>query len=101
MAAPANHDITIDVHSGEVFGLLGPNGAGKTTLVRQLAGLVRPDSGAIRLFGHDLTGQPRTAASYVAYLAQDEPALAELPVRVAVETTARLRGLPRREAGRA
>src|SRR4051794_4645396 len=97
--AAANDGVDLTVLAGEVFGLLGPNGAGKTTLVRQLAGLTVPDRGRIELFGRNLGADPRLAASFVAYLAQDEPALDELPVRVAVETTARLRGVPRREAG--
>jgi ABC-2 type transport system ATP-binding protein len=96
--APANDGIDLQVQAGEVVGLLGPNGAGKSTLVRQLAGLSRPDSGTITLFGHDLGAETGGAASYVAYLAQDEPALDELPVRLAIETTARLRGLARTEA---
>jgi ABC-2 type transport system ATP-binding protein len=98
-AEPANSGITLDVPAGEVFGLLGPNGAGKTTLVRQLVGLVRPDAGTLSLFGHDLVADRSVAARLVAYLAQDEPALAELPVRQAVETTARLRGVRRGDAG--
>lgn len=50
----AVRDLTLSVKSGEVFGLLGPNGAGKTTTLYMLAGLVRPTSGAINLFGKDL-----------------------------------------------
>jgi ABC-2 type transport system ATP-binding protein len=100
-AEPANNGIDLEVVTGEVFGLLGPNGAGKSTLVRQLAGLTKPDGGHIRLFDNDLGASPGVASSYVAYLAQDEPALDELPVRLAVETTARLRGVARRQAGSA
>jgi ABC-2 type transport system ATP-binding protein len=94
----ANDGISLTVRSGEVFGLLGPNGAGKTTLVRQLVGVLRPDSGRVELLGHDITATPALAPRLVAYLAQEEPALVELPVGVAVETTGRLRGLPRRQA---
>jgi ABC-2 type transport system ATP-binding protein len=94
----ANDGVSLDVAPGEVFGLLGPNGAGKSTLVRQLIGLQRPDSGSIRLFGHDVVADPSVAARLVAYLAQDEPALLELPVHLAVSTTGRLRGLSRRAA---
>ncbi len=95
---PANIDIDLEVPAGEIFGLLGPNGAGKTTLVRQLAGLASPDSGSIRLLGHDLVADRAMAARLLGYLGQDEPALAELAVRRAVETTARLRGAPKRAA---
>ena len=38
------------VAPGEVYGILGPNGAGKTTFLRMLFGLIRPDSGTIRVF---------------------------------------------------
>jgi ABC-2 type transport system ATP-binding protein len=44
-------DLSLQVASGEVYGILGPNGAGKTTLLRMLFGLIRPDSGNIRVFG--------------------------------------------------
>jgi len=81
-----------------VFGLLGPNGAGKTTLVRQLVGVLRPDRGRVELLGHDITRDPALAPRLMAYLAQEEPALVELPVGLAVETTGRLRGLGRRQA---
>jgi len=44
-------DVSLRVAPGEVYGVLGPNGAGKTTLLRMLFGLIRPDSGTIRVFG--------------------------------------------------
>ena len=43
--------ISVQVGQGEVYGVLGPNGAGKTTFLRMLFGLIRPDAGAIRVFG--------------------------------------------------
>ncbi|MDT0346498.1 ABC transporter ATP-binding protein [Streptomyces litchfieldiae] len=89
----ASDGIALEVSTGEIFGLLGPNGAGKTTLVRQLTGLLRPDSGSITLLGHDLVRHPRRAARLLAYLGQESTALDELTVALAVETTARLRGL--------
>ncbi len=98
----ANDGIDLDVAAGEVFGILGPNGAGKSTLVRQLVGLLPPDAGSVVLLGHPVWGlpgaDPATCARAVAFLGQAEPALDELPVALAIETTARLRGLGRAAA---
>ncbi|WP_078876621.1 alpha/beta fold hydrolase [Streptomyces sp. 150FB] len=48
----AVRDLTFRVEKGQVLGLLGPNGAGKTTTLRMLMGLITPDAGEIRVFGH-------------------------------------------------
>ena len=45
--------VDLTVHAGDIYGFLGPNGAGKTTAMRMLLGLLRPDEGEVRLFGHD------------------------------------------------
>ncbi|MER6343123.1 CocE/NonD family hydrolase [Streptomyces sp. NPDC001595] len=45
-------DLAFRVEKGQVLGLLGPNGAGKTTTLRMLMGLITPDGGEIRVFGH-------------------------------------------------
>ncbi|KZZ85954.1 MULTISPECIES: metal ABC transporter ATP-binding protein [Bacillaceae] len=47
-------DINLTVEEGAFIGLVGPNGSGKTTLLKCLLGLLRPQSGSIRLFGEDL-----------------------------------------------
>ncbi|GAB2953892.1 CocE/NonD family hydrolase [Streptomyces pseudoechinosporeus] len=48
----AVRDLSFQVEKGQVLGLLGPNGAGKTTTLRMLMGLIKPDGGEIRVFGH-------------------------------------------------
>ncbi|MFJ4775864.1 alpha/beta fold hydrolase [Streptomyces sp. NPDC088762] len=48
----AVRDLSFRVEKGQVLGLLGPNGAGKTTTLRMLMGLIAPDAGEIRVFGH-------------------------------------------------
>ncbi|MEU9016468.1 alpha/beta fold hydrolase [Actinomadura sp. NPDC048394] len=48
-------DLSFRVEKGQVLGLLGPNGAGKTTTLRMLMGLIHPDAGEIRIFGHRVT----------------------------------------------
>ncbi|MFJ3652538.1 ABC transporter ATP-binding protein [Streptomyces nigra] len=97
-ALRATDDVRLDIAQGEIFGLLGPNGAGKTTLVRQLTGLMRPDSGSVEILGHDIVRHPERAARILAYLGQESTALDELTVSLAAETTGRLRGLDARTA---
>ncbi|WUD71819.1 alpha/beta fold hydrolase [Streptomyces sp. NBC_00510] len=48
----AVRELSFRVERGQVLGLLGPNGAGKTTTMRMMMGLIRPDAGTIRVFGH-------------------------------------------------
>ncbi|MGW3175856.1 CocE/NonD family hydrolase [Streptomyces sp. NPDC001153] len=48
----AVRELSFRVDKGQVLGLLGPNGAGKTTTLRMLMGLITPDDGEIRVFGH-------------------------------------------------
>jgi ABC-2 type transport system ATP-binding protein len=49
----ALNEVDFNVKQGEVFGFIGPNGAGKTTTLRILLGMLRKDSGTIRLLGGD------------------------------------------------
>lgn len=89
----ANDGLTFDIHEGEIFGLLGPNGAGKSTLVNQLAGLVKPTSGNIWLYGLDVVRTPEAVADYVAIQPQRSMALEDLYPEEAIAETGRLRGL--------
>jgi ABC-type multidrug transport system ATPase subunit len=96
----ANDDLTFEIHEGEVFGLLGPNGAGKSTLVSQLAGLLKPTSGSIRLYGIDVVAQPEAVADYVSLQPQWASAVNDLYPHEAIYHTGRFRGLTDAEARR-
>jgi branched-chain amino acid transport system ATP-binding protein len=56
--ALAVRDVSLKVEPGEIVALLGANGAGKSTTVRMIAGVLRPQRGAIRFGGEALTGAP-------------------------------------------
>lgn len=96
----ANDGITLTIRQGEIFGLLGPNGSGKSTLVRQLAGLIRPTGGSIRLFGIDLVKEPHRASRYVAMQPQNIWLPAQSKPREILEITGRLRGMSAADARR-
>jgi ABC-2 type transport system ATP-binding protein len=70
----AVENLDLDVRAGELYGLLGPNGAGKTTTLRMVAGLLKPDAGAIGIFGIDALADP-VAAKRITAWQPDEPAL--------------------------
>lgn len=55
--------LDLEVPAGLCFGLLGPNGAGKTTTLRMIYGVTEPSGGTIRVFGFDITRDPRAVRS--------------------------------------
>ncbi|HEY8346908.1 MAG TPA: ABC transporter ATP-binding protein [Symbiobacteriaceae bacterium] len=69
-------DLTLTVTPGEIFGFLGPNGAGKTTTIKMMAGLLRPDTGTIRINGFDMAREPLKAKAQLAYV-PDSPEVYE------------------------
>jgi len=71
---PAVDHLSLRVRAGELYALLGPNGAGKTTTLRMVAGLLKPSSGSISVFGVDALADPAGAKQLIAW-APDEPML--------------------------
>jgi len=69
---PAVDALDLRVKTGEFYALVGPNGAGKTTTLRMVAGLLRPDHGAISVLGVDALTDPVAAKSVMAWVS-DEP----------------------------
>jgi len=67
--------VTVAIEEGEVFGLLGPNGSGKTTFLKLLSTILSPTSGTARIFGHDVTREPRKVRAMVALVTAEERSL--------------------------
>ena len=74
----ALHQVSFDVHPGEVVGLLGANGAGKSTLLRTAAGLQPPDQGLVEVEGIDVWNEPQEAKRRLGYAAEEPSFYEEL-----------------------
>jgi lipopolysaccharide export system ATP-binding protein len=76
------NEVSIFVNPGEIVGLLGPNGAGKTTTFNMVVGVVRPDEGAVKFLGHEITRLPmhERARLGIGYLTQEPSVFRKLTV---------------------
>ena len=68
---PALSEVSFEVRAGEYVGIVGPNGGGKSTLVRLLNGLLRPDSGSVRVSGRDPATEPFEVRKHLGVLFQN------------------------------
>jgi lipopolysaccharide export system ATP-binding protein len=91
--------VGVTVRPGEVVGLLGPNGAGKPTTFYLIVGLLRPQSGTIRLGAHDLTDDPvyLRARRGIGYLSQEPSIFRRMTVRENVLAVLETLGISRKE----
>src|SRR5215469_18488049 len=64
-------DVSLSVPAGTVMGLIGENGAGKTTLIKHILGLLKAQSGSVRVFDRDPVRDPVGVLSRVGCLAED------------------------------
>jgi ABC-2 type transport system ATP-binding protein len=86
-------DISFNVEKGEMFGLVGPDGAGKTTTIRNLCGLVKPDSGIITLLDIDINKNKKEAQNKIGYLSQKFSLYGDLSVDENIEFFADIHGM--------
>ena len=93
----AVRDLSFRVERGQVLGLLGPNGAGKTTTLRMLMGLITPDAGEIRIFGHRV-GPGAPVLSRVGAFVEGAGFLPHLTGRANLELYWRATGRPAADA---
>jgi ABC-2 type transport system ATP-binding protein len=63
--------VSVSLPRGAVYGLVGANGAGKTTLIKHILGLLRAESGSVRVFGLDPVADPVGVLSRIGYLSEE------------------------------
>src|SRR6478672_2752384 len=63
-------DVSLYVPRGSVFGLVGENGAGKTTLIKHILGLLRAETGTVRVFDRDPVSDPVSVLGRIGYLSE-------------------------------
>jgi ABC-2 type transport system ATP-binding protein len=99
-AVVALDGVSLAVNRGEMFGLIGPDGAGKTTAIRLACGLLRPDAGSARIFGHDPVRSRRAITDRVGYLSQRFSLYGDLTIDENIEFFAEIHGVRRYGAAR-
>jgi len=70
-ATTALDSVSLSMPRGAVYGLVGSNGAGKTTLIKHILGLLRAESGSVRVFGLDPVADPVGVLSRIGYLSEE------------------------------
>src|SRR5438552_8324733 len=91
--------VSLEINEGEIFGLLGPNGAGKTSTLSAIEGLVKPDSGSIRVGDVDARANPAAAKARMGVQLQSPSFQSTLTIREIVRLYAGLYGVPLTRAG--
>lgn len=81
----ALNGVDLIVEKGTVLGLVGQNGAGKTTLIKHILGLLRAETGSVRVFGKDPVADPPGVLSRIGYLSEE----GDLPLWMRVEELVR------------
>lgn len=89
--------VTIDIPEG-ITGLFGPNASGKTTLLRVLAGLLRPTTGVVTLFGLPLTSRDESLRARIGYAGHSSGLYGRLSIVENLELFERLYGIEGRGA---
>ena len=90
----AVRDVSLEVHSGEIFGVLGPNGAGKSTTIRMLCGILDPSSGEGRVVGLDIRRDAERIKQRIGYMTQRFSLYEDLSVEENLRFYAGIYGVP-------
>ena len=86
-------EVSFRIAPGETYGLLGPNGAGKTTTISMVAGLIRADTGTVRVAGQPMAPSRPQPKRYIGLVPQDLAIYPELSARENLVFFGRLQGM--------
>ena len=70
-AKTALDEVNFEIRAGSVVGLVGENGAGKTTLIKHILGLLKAQTGSVRVFGRNPVEDPVGVLSHIGYLSEE------------------------------
>ena len=73
--------LDFELHKGEITGFLGLNGAGKTTTMKMMCGVLLPDEGDVRIFGHSILLEREQAQQHLGYLPEHNPLYPDMYVK--------------------
>src|SRR6266571_5201609 len=89
-------ELSLSISQGVIYGLLGPNGAGKTTTIRMILDILKPDGGAVRLFGEP--GGGRAHSERIGYLPEERGLYRKMRVLDVLVFLGEIKGIDRRGA---
>ncbi|WP_155286548.1 ABC transporter ATP-binding protein [Lacticaseibacillus zhaodongensis] len=90
---PVLHELSFAVKDGQVVGLIGLNGAGKSTTIKHVIGLLRPQSGTIKINGKTLAENEDAYRSAIAYVPETPVLYPDLTLREHLELSIMAYGL--------
>lgn len=86
-------DVSLEINEGDIFGFLGPNGAGKSTTIRSMLGLLKINSGKIKILGLDSVKDHEEILRNVGYMPSEAWFYDSMKVKDVIKYAADVRGL--------
>ena len=86
-------DVSLEIKEGDIFGFLGPNGAGKSTTIRSMLGLLKTNSGSIKILGLDSVKDHEGILKNVGYMPSEAWFYDSMKVKDVIKYAADVRGI--------
>ena len=90
-------DLDLDIKDGEIVGFIGLNGAGKTTAIKMMTGILKPDTGTIKVNGYDIVKEPLKSKQIIGYIADSPDMFLKLTGMEFINFISDIYGVPLKE----